>query len=506
MKLPLRKASLTALALVLLSCTWSGVGKWNTISAASSVYYVSPKGNDGNLGTSENAAFRTIQKAADVARSGNTILVRSGIYNESVTVKTSGSSLDSYISFQNYPGETPVIDGTNLPASFTGLFNIVDKSFVRLQGFEIRNFRAGIVSDTPIGVRIKGAGQYIEIRNNYVHHIESVFQGGNAHGIAVFGTSSDPVNNLNHIVIDHNEVANLKLGLSEAVAVNGNVDTFQVTNNKVHDNNNIGIVMIGFEGVSPVPSLDQARNGTVVQNAVYGNSSNSNSSYTGYSAGGIYVDGGKDIIIERNDTHDNDIGIEVASEHAGHYASGVTVRNNLIYHNFMSGITLGGYDAYRGYTQNCFFLNNTIYKNDTLAMNDGQIAFNYNTLNNVVKNNVIYGSATNVLISNPFTENAGNVLDSNLYFTASGEQAGLWQWKNVAYTGFANYKSATGNDPSSFFADPKFINLTTPDLHLQSASPAINAGQNLPNIGDKDYDGKTRIQGGIVDIGAFEVR
>ncbi|WP_409348223.1 choice-of-anchor Q domain-containing protein [Paenibacillus gyeongsangnamensis] len=502
----MKKVFVGALALGLLSCTWFGAGKWNTAAAASAIYYVSPNGNDGNLGTSVDAPFRTIQKAADVAGAGSTILVRGGIYNESVTVTNSGSSLNGYITFQNYAGETPVIDGTNLPASNTGLFNIANKSYIRLQGFEIRNFRAGVVSDIPIGVHIEGTGQYIEILNNYVHHIETGFQGGNALGIAVFGTSSDSVNNLNHIVIDHNEVANLKLGLSEAVSINGNVDTFQVTNNKVHDNNNIGIVMIGFEGVSPDSTLDQARNGTVVTNVVYNNSSNGNSSYTGYSAGGIYVDGGKDIVIERNDTHDNDIGIEVTSEHAGHYASGVTVRNNLIYRNIMSGITLGGYDQYRGYTQNCFFLNNTIFSNDTLAMNYGQITFNYNTQNNTVQNNLIYGSATNVLISNPFTENAGNVLDSNLYFTTSGDQAGLWQWKNVSYTGFANYKSATGNDSHSIFADPKFMNLTTPDLHLQSVSLAINAGQNLPNIGDTDYDGNARIQGGIVDIGAFEAR
>jgi hypothetical protein len=124
----------------------------------------------------------------------------------------------------------------------------------------------------------------------------------------------------------------------------------------------------------------------------------------------------------------------------------------------------------------------------------------------VIKNNAIYGSDTDVLISNPFTENAGNILDTNLYFTESGDQAGMWQWKNVTFTGFANYISATGNDTNSFFADPQLMNLTTPDLHLPADSPAINAGQNLPNIGGTDFDGKLRIQGGIVDIGAFEVR
>lgn len=87
-----------------------------------------------------------------------------------------------------------------------------------------------------------------------------------------------------------------------------------------------------------------------------------------------------------------------------------------------------------------------------------------------------------------------------------GDQAALWQWKNITYNGFANYKSTTGNDSHSLFADPKFMNLTTPGLHLQSDSPAINAGQNLSNLGTTDYDGNARIQGGIVDIGAFEVR
>jgi hypothetical protein len=168
----------------------------------------------------------------------------------------------------------------------------------------------------------------------------------------------------------------LKLGLSEAIAVNGNVDSFEVTNNKVHDNNNIGSVLIGHEGVSPVATLDQARNGIVRNNIAHHNSSINNTSYNEYSADGIYVDGGKEIIIEHNRSYENDLGIEVASEHARKGASQITVRGNTISNNIMSGIAIGGYDSQQGYAENNTITNNTIYKNDTIDQESGQIELN----------------------------------------------------------------------------------------------------------------------------------
>lgn len=141
-------------------------------------------------------------------------------------------------------------------------------------------------------------------------------------------------------MIENNEVTNLKLRLSEAIAVNGNVDSFEVTNNKVHDNN-IGIVLIGHESISTVTALDQARNGIVRNNIVHHNSSFFNPSYNEYSANGIYVDGGKKIIIEQNQSYENDHDIEVVNEHAGKSSSKITVRNNTISNYIMSGIAIG---------------------------------------------------------------------------------------------------------------------------------------------------------------------
>jgi hypothetical protein len=96
-------------------------------------------------------------------------------------------------------------------------------------------------------------------------------------------------------------------------------------------------------------------------------------------------------------------------------------------------------------------------------------------------------------------------MDYNLFF-ATGGTGGNWQWKNVSYTTFASYQSASTNDAHSLNGlDPLFVAAASGNLHLQSSSPAINAGQNLSTAGLYDIDGETRTQN-TIDIGADEVR
>ena len=52
------------------------------------------------------------------------------------------------------------------------------------------------------------------------------------------------------------------------MTLNGNVTHFQVTNNLVHDNNNIGIDIIGYENTGPV-GYDEASYGVVSGNTIY---------------------------------------------------------------------------------------------------------------------------------------------------------------------------------------------------------------------------------------------
>ena len=229
-----------------------------------------------------NAPWRTIQHAADVATAGSTVNVSGGTYAERVTVNVSGNARDGYVTFRSHPGETAILDGGSLtPEGRSGMLVILNKSYVRIQGFEIRNYRTSDRRRTPMGISVMGAGSHIELLKNNVHHIEQTFsgrdtpgRGANGFGIAVYGT--DGKTPITELVIDGNEVHHLQTGSSESLVVNGNVTNFRITHNVVHDNNNIGIDVIGFERTAPDPAVDQARDGVVSGNLVYNITSKGN--------------------------------------------------------------------------------------------------------------------------------------------------------------------------------------------------------------------------------------
>ena len=79
----------------------------------------------------------------------------------------------------------------------------------------------------PIGIYVTGHDDSITLAHNHVHHLgnDNTTLGSfdiNAHGIAVYGR--DPRQPISRLRIVGNEVDHLKLGASEAVVVNGNVN------------------------------------------------------------------------------------------------------------------------------------------------------------------------------------------------------------------------------------------------------------------------------------------
>ena len=128
------------------------------------------------------------------------------------------------------------MQGTSRRRPESGILTIHNQSYVRIEGFEIRNFHTAEHRFAPLGIDISGAGSHIELLRNNVHHIEQTFpgrdrpgSGGNGFGIAVYGT--DAKSPITDLVIDGNEVHHLKTGSSESLVVNGNVTNFRITHN-----------------------------------------------------------------------------------------------------------------------------------------------------------------------------------------------------------------------------------------------------------------------------------
>ncbi len=446
----------------------------------------------------------TIQAAIDQANPGDTITVRekdgsNTPYFEKLSLSTSGISLVADA------GHAPILDGTGvvgqdmilLDGSGGGLDDVT------VQGFEIRN-HLGV--DDGSGIRFIGSGDGVRILDNVIHDI----RGQHAMGITVYATMASPISGL---VIDGNTIRDCDPANSEALALNGNVDGFRVSNNVVRDVNNIGIVCIGGEtNIQPNANL-VCRNGVIRGNTV----ERANSNYGGGYAGGIYVDGGTDVVIENNVVTGCDIGIEVGAENAGRVAQNVVVRNNVIHHNEKAGLAFGGYASNVGRASNNTFSGNTLYKNNTLGPDGvgryfsgngvGEIWVQFGANNRLVHNLVYAGSPDVFIASYEPGENPPNVFDYNLYFSeTNGLTDGAFGDHGTFHTGLASWQAGSGQDAHSIGADPLLADPGQGDFHIDAASPAVDAGDPafVADPNEVDLDGQPRLLGARVDIGADE--
>lgn len=361
-----------------------------------------------------------------------------------------------------------------------------------------------------MGVSVSGRGENITLKNLKIYGIENNNANGNAHGILIAGTDLLPLKN---ITIENNEIYNLKLGFSESLVLNGNVDTFLVKNNIIRDNDNIGIDIIGLEHtcVSCTEENDRARNGIVSFNTIRNITSASNPAYAGdLAAVGIYVDGGKNIIIENNKITSADYGIELATESTTStlFTENIIVRNNLIYNNLVAGLATGGYTNSRRGCKDCTIVHNTFYKNGTVvASSNGELYFQYNSQDILIANNIFYAGPSGLFINFERTSNTNINLNNNLYFTDAAPAKWTWIWKPAAdYKTFAAFAAGAAKEASGIYADPLFTNAALEDFSLQSGSPAKDIGLSLTvdQRGSVDYLGLDRLFGPTPDIGAFE--
>jgi hypothetical protein len=436
--------------------------------------YVAPGGSDAAAGT-VTAPFATLQHAADVvvaSGGGGTVVVRGGTYAQRVSLRNAAG-----VTITAADREHAVLDGSTLtvPSGRSAMVDIADSTDVTIAGLDITGYRTAVITAMPIGVYVHGGDSGVTIRGNRVHDMgnDNGTLGSmamNAHGIAVYGDS--PTRSVSTLTIDGNEVDHLRLGASESVVVNGNVDGWRITGNHVHDDDNIGIDAIGYEPTLPpayrYTDLNRARNGSISGNVVENIISEGNPAYwspDGWCncADGIYVDGGTHITVAGNTTTTADIGIEVAAENPKGAADHVTVSGNTVQLSRYVGITTGGYcdggkDCGGVKTGRSFanvFTGNRLQNNNTDHDGSPEFLIQYYESGNQITGNTICAAGPGILLLGTVarsTSGAGDVVDDNVYSAAAATSStAQWGWHGTTYTGLASYRSATGLDAHSVF-------------------------------------------------------
>jgi len=166
-----------------------------------------------------------------------------------------------------------------------------------------------------------------------------------------------------------NKIHDLHLEQSEALTISNNIYDFVVEDNEIYDVDNIGIDIAGFQDHTKFA----ATKGKVISNRVYKSNSMSNPGQLKSPRwiAGIYIDGGRGldltgdaILIERNVVYDYGFGIEIGSEKSGKKVENIIVRDNLIFGNWLVGISVGhDSDDQQSYVESCLVSNNTLYEN-----------------------------------------------------------------------------------------------------------------------------------------------
>ncbi len=440
---------------------------WNVVARN---YYVSSSAGSDTASGDINHPWRTIQHATKVLRAGDTVFIRKGTYYGPIFIRRSGSASGGYIVYRNYPNETPIITsntpnckgGVN-PLCRTPTLSGQGVSYIKIIGLHF--YRANAENIT-----FGGPGSHIEIRNNTVseqnaqvldlpppHHRLG-------HAISIRTKKNAP---MSHIIIDGNHVHHNHTGhvkaYDEALTVLGTVSYFQVTNNIVHDNDFIGLDVIGhYKG--PFGSFGMCRYGIVAGNKSYRNSRKAPWLWSA----GLYLDGGEYVIVERNEVHDNQApGISVNQEAPADRVGPVIVRFNRIWSNGKYSFSIGASTTSTLYDS--VFVHNTTY-----GSRQNTEVYLFNGKNIAVKNNIFFKLANTAFIidmKGRLTDSTW-ILDHNAYAPASPTSIRLGR-----YRGLNSYRASTGKGKHSIaISNPGLTDPAKGNFALKASSPCIDKG------------------------------
>lgn len=463
----------------------------------SNALYVATDGDDSTADGSKEKPYATLKEASRDAQPGQTIYLRGGTYYEEASLRSSGSAEGGYITIRNYPGEKVVFENnTSEGICFIDLYG---NSYIIIEGIEFSTNYG--TNDDPRAIMMRAMEHHIIIRNNTIHDIKVTDpSSGNANAIICYG--KDAAAPINNVAIINNNVYNCATGWSEALTVVGNCEYVSVLNNTVKNTGNIGIDFAGNFDTCSDASLDQARYCIAKGNTVSECISPNARSY------GLYNDGGRDNVFDRNIVFGCSGGIEIGSEKGGISGKGkvenITVTNNLVYDNIEVGIAVGGYSITNtevGTVYNVKVYNNTL-------VNNGDIELNISKSDNLdYRNNIIYGAlpdgysssykyGVRVNFSSDYITNLN--FANNIYYSPDGKEAFCFRTEDNKYFDINSWIDKTGE-----YTDPLF----NADYTLNENSPAVDFGDNSVSsvVGAYDLAGNSRNISDI-DAGCYEVQ
>ena len=178
---------------------------------ASTIFYVSPQGDDNHDGRSPSSPFGTLAHAVNVVNPGDTVELMAGTYTGGMAIHRPGAS-NAWITLKPYRKEKAIIDAVGKE---NGLYFYND-SFAPMywivEGLEIRGGTGYVVKiDTPevkllnnnlhgskndIIKMVKTAHEIV-IYGNEIHHPNAV-SGDNAQGVDIVGATN--------VLVSHNYV------------------------------------------------------------------------------------------------------------------------------------------------------------------------------------------------------------------------------------------------------------------------------------------------------------
>jgi len=434
-----------------------------TLTASGGTIFVSPTGNNTGAG-GVAAPWKTLQYAADHSSAGDVINVLPGNY-AGFDIRHSGA-VNNPISFLAQPGAT--INQT-IPGGRLDGINIENASYITVSGFTLPG--TNNVTTSEAGIRVVGDG--FDNANSFSKGV--IVQNNKCDQWGKWGIFTGFTND---IQILNNECS--RSLQQHGIYFSNSADRPIIRGNTVWGNAAAGIHMNGDinTGDTSLPGVDGIITGALVEkNIIYGNGGGSTASPGG--GAGINCDG----------------------------VQNSTIRNNLLYDNHASGITLFQIDG-GGPSSGDVVANNTVINANNARYN---LLINSGAINNTVFNNIFYNLNTNSARGSiSITSDAIPGFKSDYNFLDP-----RFEIEDVGGKSLAQWQAATGGDSHSTalnFASMKalFADYANNKFTLAPSSGARDAGvAGLINGVFKpaptdDLSGNRRPQGNGFDAGAFE--